>query len=349
MKPKTLRQQYFRDVVRLGSIVLLVCLLVLTLFNVVEVIEHADTRDEELVEMLVLGIALLSTFPLVLWMSWRTSARLLRPLRDIQDGVRNIKGGDLDMRLPVKDDGDELDFLARSLNEAFDAHREAQRRLDDFSANVAHQLRTPLTALRSQGQVCLTQERSFEDYRSAIGMMLEQVERLGQVVDQLLLLAKVSAGDGEASFEEMDLVELTRSVLEEFQAQMQDRGVACALQVPEFPLILRGNRLWLREAMCNLLHNALVHAPDSLELSLTLRQVDGWIEWRIEDSGPGFPAELRENLFSRLRRGRSTSDQGSGLGLAIVAEVAKRHGGHAAKVESRLGGAGVELRVPSGC
>lgn len=347
MKTIPLRKQYFRDVLRLGGLVLGLCLTVLTLFNAVEIMEHAENRREEVLEMLVLAGVLVATLPVVAWMAWRTSGRLLRPLRDIQEGVRNMREGDMNLRLTVADAQDELTYLTESLNAAFDAHREAQHRLEHFSANVSHQLRTPLTAMRAAGQVCLSQDRDVVAYRDCIGRMLEASERLTHMVHQLLQLARISSGQAGGDWPQFDFVALISEVAAPFIALAEDRQAAWELQLPTYSLLLRGNRVWLQEALANLLNNAMAYTPDPARFRLTVTQHDGWIHCQIEDNGPGIPPDQEAQLFQRFQRGSTTGDGGTGLGLAIVAEVIKIHGGSVEVGESRWGGAAFTCKLPS--
>ncbi len=345
MRPIPLRKRYFRDVMSLGSLVLGLCLLALTVFNVIEIREHVENREEELEELFVLVGIVLGILPVAAWLAWRTTSRLMRPLRDIEEGVRRIRGGQLEYRLPESGEGDELAYLVESLNAAFDAHREALSRLEAFSGNVAHQLRTPLTALRVAGQHGLSGVATGDMCRETIGRMLEQGERLSRTIDQLLLLATLGAEDSGRTMVPLDPYPLSVQVLRDFLPILEDRGVEHALVAPDVPVRMEGNPVWLREALENLLNNALTHCPDPLWLQLGLSQADGLLRWWVEDNGPGIPEAVRERVFERFRSG---GDGGSGLGLAIVAEIAARHGGYAVAMEGRKGGCRIEVRLPVG-
>jgi signal transduction histidine kinase len=347
MKTIPLRKRYFRDVMWLGGWVLGLSLLALTTFNAVEVYEHTENRTEELIEMGVFALVILGTFPVVVWMAWQTSGRLLRPLRDIQEGVREMRGGDMDVRLHVEGAQDELAYLAESLNAAFDAHRDAQHRLDAFSSNVSHQLRTPLTAMRAIGQVCLSQDRDVEAYQECIGSMLEESERLTHMVGQLLQLARISASDPKQTWPLMDMRDVVSEVCEPFVSLAHDRGAVFELQVPDVPLMIRGNKVWLREALVNLVNNAMAYTPDPGRFCLDLRCRDGLVKCQIEDNGPGVASEMRDQLFQRFRREGTDQDGGTGLGLAIVSEVMALHGGRVDyKKSTTLGGAAFSFELP---
>ena len=344
-----LRRRYFFGLVRFSALIMAACLLVLFAFNAVEYFEHRDQGREEAFESLTLTLALLALTPWIVWLAWSTSRRLLWPLRDIVDSAQRIRGGDLAHRVPVGGTPDELAQLAQTINQAFDAYQSTLDRLDRFSADVSHQLRTPLTALRGAGQVCLGKARGEEEYRETIGEMLEEVERLARVVDQLLLLARVGRAEPLSGAEPLDLSALTREAVEPFLPILEDRGADWTLELPTEPgPPVLGNPWWLREAMGNLINNALRYAPDPLRLRIRADTRGGELVWSIEDSGPGIPAALRDKVFDRFQRGPAgqAADGGLGLGLAIVQDVARAHGGRVVIGDSPLGGALVELWLP---
>jgi len=335
-----LRKRYFRDVVRMGLLILGVCIIVLTTFNAFEYWDHRGDGPEELLEMVILFAALVAVFPVVILMAWQTSGRLLRPLKEIQNTAERIRTGELDQRAEIPGGKDELQQLAESLNQAFDAHQQAQRKLEEFSQNVSHQLRTPLTVMRTTGEVALSQPRTPGEYQEALGHMLEQAERLTNRVNQLLLLAKVAGVNAESDKEPFDLVEVTGRVMDEFRPLWEDRNASWETDVPETPVLIEGNPWWMKEALSNLINNALAYTPDPASFRLTISSTEsGDVLWKLEDSGPGIPEEHQDQLFERFHRGPHSDKSGTGLGLAIVREVVHLHDGRLRVEESSLGGA----------
>lgn len=348
MKTIPLRRRYFRDVMGMGWLILLVCMLVLTAFNVVEYVDHRGEGSEELLEMIVLFAALLATFPLVILLAWRTSGRLLRPLKEIQQTVQEIREGDLKRRLKVDDADDELAYMVSSLNEAFDAHQTALGHLQQFSSNVSHQLRTPLTAMITEGQLALSRERSPDEYRDTLGRLLEQTDHLSRVIDQLLLLAKVTSERTVPEFEVVNLPRLTTEVLKEFRPYINDRGSEWSERIGEGKLLIRGNPWWLRESLSNLVNNALLYTPEPAKFTLKIWENENDVCWQLEDSGPGIPSDYQERIFEPFQRGEDVSDRGAGLGLSIVQEVVRLHQGKLYVCESELGGCGFCIEIPKG-
>jgi signal transduction histidine kinase len=340
-----LRKRYYRDVARLGVLVLLVCMVVLTGFNLIEYLEHKADQTEELWEMILLFVALVAVFPVMFWLAWRTSGRLLQPLLELQDAVDRMRNGELEARIsPGSDVDDEIGGLLRSVEEAFEAHREALRRLDRFSSDVSHQLRTPLTAMRTAGEACLGRARTPAEYQETIGRLLEQADRLSRVVDQLLLLARVGKEHPQDQFTLVGMRELTEGVLQEFQPMWEDRGAEVELNLAE--VSVPGNAVWIEEALRNLLNNATEYTPDPAHFRIGLQVVKDRMECRVEDSGPGIPMDRRESIFERFERGGNRTDGGTGLGLAIVQEVARVHGGALCLEDSDLGGCRFVLSIP---
>ncbi|MDA3873146.1 MAG: ATP-binding protein [Kiritimatiellae bacterium] len=336
MKSIPLRKRYFRDMIRMGIVIWVLCMGVLTAFNSVEYWEHREDGPEELIEMVVLIVALIAVFPLIFWVAWRTSGRLLRPLMEMQETVARIQAGELDRRVNPPINGDELSYLVDSLNQAFDAHQSALKRLEHFSADVSHQLRTPLTAMRTEGEVCLSQERSPDAYRETLAKLLEQADRMASGVDQLLTLAKVAAFAGIPDFEVVDLGVLSQEVLASFDTIIQDRQAVCEVEAQD-GVTLEGNPWWLSEAISNVVNNSLTYCPDPAHFRLRLYQDGESIIWSFEDNGPGILAAYRDRIFDRYRLAGQRGDGSTGLGLAIVQEIVRLHEGTVSVEDSDLG------------
>lgn len=345
-----LLKRYAGDLTRMGASVLLLCVLAVAGFNAVEIWEHQETREEELEELGVIVLILLGTFPVIVWMARRTAKRLLEPLLTIQTGLKEIQSGVLQTRIPVEAEEEELVYLAESLNAAFDAHRHVRAQLERFSGNVSHQLRTPLTAMRTEGELCLRQNRDGEGWRESVARMLESCERTGHLVDQLLLLARVSAHEEGAGFGAVDLREVMEGVLWEYRLVLEDREGAVAVSLPAYPVCMKGNGVWLGEAFRNLLNNALTHVPDGAPLRMELSQEEAVVEWVVEDGGAGMLPDQAGTFDGEAVAGVPRADRsGTGLGLAIVREIVQVHGGRLEVGNGSLGGACVRMVFPGGC
>jgi len=345
MKP-SLRNNYF------GWLLLLLILSYLLLASVLISIEWHEAHSSvssfrnEVPELLAFFSVMAATLPVVVLAAWVIAGRLLRPLRQVLNTAEQIRQGDFNERIPPLPHKDELSRLADTINDAFDRYSAAVRRLEHFSADASHQLRTPLTAIKSISEVTLQAERSGETYQDALGDILEQTSKLNEMMDQLLLLSKLDLSMRD-SFQVVALgpavTTWMASILETFD------HVRVTTNVKDVESIkMLGNEVLLHEVFSNLIDNARSFTPESGEIAVTFKRLHtSGIEWRIEDSGPGISDEDRQRVFDRFYRSIKSIHRGSGLGLAIVREIVQLHGGTIrAERSERLGGAAIIMELP---
>jgi len=266
---------------------------------------------------------------------------LERARRDVSEVVRVGQGGRVEEQGPV-----EVRALLRDVNallDRLDAAFAAQAR---FTAEAAHEPRTPVTILRGELDLALRHPRPHGELMRTMASLSEEVDRLGALVDSLMVLARVDSGQVEQDRRPVPVVELVaRCVRQEgpgIEAQRGrlevDLGLAQHAQVRVHPSLAE-------VALGNLLRNARVHAPGSpVRLSAEIDQ--GFVVLRVDDAGAGIPPAERERVFDRLVRGRQVRAPGLGLGLPLAREIARRHGGDCAVEEGPLGGARFSLRLP---
>ncbi len=292
--------------------------------------------------LLSIPLALLVTGGL----AWLLARGSLRPIAEITEGARRISGSNLGERLPTRGTGDELDQLAGTLNEMMERIQHSVERMRDFSADAAHQLRTPLTALRSQLEVTLEKERRPEEYRRVLEDVLGEVEMLTEGVNAMLRLAHSEAGIDPARRVPVALAPLLEEVLEFFLPFAEDKGVQ--LQHARLPEVtVPGDPTWIHQLFANLVHNGIKYTPPGGTVSLDATRVDGEVLVQVRDTGVGVAAAERERIFERFHRvGARQSVPGAGLGLPIAREIARAHGG-SISVESRPGyGSVFSVRLP---
>lgn len=344
----SLRSRYF------GWLLLLLAFNYILLLGTITSIELHEAHSEqtpfrnEIPEIVAFLGVLSASVPVVLLVAWRIAGRLLRPLNKVVTTAEHIRQGHLDERIPPLPHDDELARLADTINEAFDRYAAAVRRLEHFSADASHQLRTPLTAIRGAADVALQAERSADEYRETLGEILEQTARLNETVEQLLALSRLDRSMRD-SFQPVALAPLLRRWIDEAREAMDGIHLSAAVDAPDM-LLVRGNEVLLHEVFSNLFDNAHAFTGDGGEIHVALMEAtDHRLVWRIEDSGPGIPEEDRERVFDRFFRGRHSTHRGSGLGLAIVREIVLLHGG-SIRVErsERLGGAAIVIALPAG-
>ncbi|MBQ7885967.1 MAG: HAMP domain-containing protein [Clostridia bacterium] len=273
--------------------------------------------------------------------------RALLPVRKMTQAAQAIAhGGDLSHRSTLAGyhaGGDELHALARTLEEMLErleASFEHERR---FTGDAAHELRTPLNAMATQGEYALSRE-SLGEKDEAIVRMLEKSEEMRAMVDQLLLIARLDAGQTPME-DGVDLAALIESVAEEFTPVAQDRDIR--IETTAEPVVVRGNRAMLTRAVINLVDNAIRYGREGGRVSVALTSEDGQAVIRVKDDGEGLSEEALGHVFERFWRGDSArTTQGTGIGLAIVRAAARAHGGDAAAGSTPGEGSCFTIRLP---
>jgi signal transduction histidine kinase len=254
---------------------------------------------------------------------WWLVGRTLRSVEAIRAEVVNIHGHDLHRRVPVPRGQTEIARLARTMNDMLDRLEDSTRRQERFVADASHELRSPLTRMRSELEVDLTHPEGA-DPRATERSILDETIGLQRLVDDLLQLARSDAGTGPTMRTALDLDDLVlrhaRRLRADGRVEVDITGVSAAQ--------VEGDTEQLDRAIRNVADNAVRHARSRVELALSER--DGDAVLTVSDDGPGIPAEERERVFERFARvdaSRTAGDGGTGLGLAITREIVERHGG----------------------
>jgi len=241
-------------------------------------------------------------------------------------------------RLPVPSTRDEVERLGSTLNEMLGRLEAGLQRERDFVADAGHELRTPLALLRTELELALRQGQSEEELREALRVSVEEVDRLAQLADDLLLIARYDRGRLPLRVESVDARSLLDSVVTRFQWRADEATRPLASEAPS-GLTVRGDRLRLEQALGNLVDNALRHGRG--RVTLRAAGADGSVELAVEDQGDGFADGFAERAFERFSRAQHDTG-GAGLGLAIVRVIAEAHGGSA----DVSGGSRVRLMLP---
>ncbi len=275
--------------------------------------------------------------------------RLLGPLARLADGARRITAEQLHERLPEERSGREVDGLRQAFNDTLARLEASFEQLRRFTADASHELRTPLTALRSVGEVGLSTARDPAAYREVIGSMLEEVDRLTRLADELLTLARAEAGESRLRPEPLDLSALAGEVVERLGVLAEERGQTLELEAPA-PAPVQGDRLVLRQALVNLVDNAIKYSPERTRVRVRTGVGDGQAWAEVVDQGPGLAAEHRERVFERFYRvdkSRSREVGGTGLGLALVKWAAEAHHGKVELETAEGRGSTFRLALPA--
>lgn len=271
--------------------------------------------------------SLVGSIALIALLSWLAARRGLAPIREIARLATNISAERLGDRLPMQGVPAEMVELAQAFNDMLDRLGDSFRRLREFSSDVAHELRTPVSNIMTQTQVVLSAERSAQDYREVLHSILEEHERLARMVGDMLYLSKAENGLMVPGDEVVDLAAESRSLSAFYEALVEELGVQLHVRGAG---AVRGHRLMLRRAISNLLSNAIRHTArgNAVELSVDDSRADV-VELSVRNPGPDIPPEHLPRLFDRFYQvdpSRSKSGEGAGLGLAIARSIALAHG-----------------------
>ena len=276
--------------------------------------------------------------------------RVLRRVDAMSASAQTIMSGDLSQRLPRTGSGDELDRLATSLNAMLERIGELMKGLQEVSDNIAHDLKTPLTRLRNGVDEALRSAQSPDDYRACLEKVVEESEGLIRVFNALLMIARLESGAAQEAMQHFDVAEVARDVAELYDAVAEEQGVMLTLDA-DGPLMLRGGRELIGQALANLVDNAIKHGQpqDSdaqVVVNIAARRMGNRIELTIADRGPGVAAQDRARVLERfVRLEGSRSRPGSGLGLSLASAVARLHHG-ALRLDDNEPGLRVTIDLP---
>lgn len=269
------------------------------------------------------------------------------PMRHLSERIGDIGSGQLHLRLDATQVPRELQHLVSSFNQMLDRLQDSFVRLSDFSADIAHELRTPVTNLMTQAQVALSKQRSADEYQELLYSSLEELDRMSKMVADMLFLAQAEHHLNQPAFAAVDLAAEVRDLFEYFEALAEDRGVALLLEGDA--AVVQGDRLMLRRALSNLLSNGLRYTAAGESLRVRLDRHGQYVELRVENPGADIPLAHLPRLFDRFYRvdpARQRKGEGAGLGLAIVKSIVEVHCG-SIDVESKAGLTCFTVRLPT--
>lgn len=288
----------------------------------------------------------LGIFPLV---GYQIARQGIRPVEEIATTARHISSTNLRERILPEGYPSELASLASTFNEMLDRLQESFERISRFSADIAHDLRTPVNNIRGEAEVALARARTLEEYRDVLGSCLEEAVRLSDLIGDLLFLARAESPLSHLHWARVDVGELLGSVREYYEAAATEGGISLTTAIGNEPVIAKLDRTLLQRAVGNLVANAIAHTPPGGSVVLVANAEVDTVRIEVSDTGVGIPPEDLPRVFDRFFRvdkSRSQASGGTGLGLAIVQSIMQLHGGNA-EVASQLGhGTQVTLRMP---
>lgn len=278
-------------------------------------------------------------------LGWLAAHKGLAPLRRVTATAQGLSAERLGERLADGDAPAEVRELVDAFNGMLDRLESSFRRLSDFSADIAHELRTPVSNLMTQTEVALSRARSPDEYREVLASNLEEYERIARMVSDMLFLAQAENGRLPRALETVALRDEARALVEFYEALAEEQGVRIAVGGAA---AVTGDRLMLRRALANLLSNALRHTPRGGTVDIVIGARDCRAVLAVRNPGDTIPPEELSRIFERFHRAsreRERHGEGAGLGLAITRSIAEAHGGRVT-VESAAGVTTFRIELP---
>jgi len=280
---------------------------------------------------------------------YRLARRALAPLDSMACRAEQITAERLGERLPVENPHDELGHLARVFNDTLARLERSFDQLQRFTADASHELRTPLTTIRTVGEVGLQKEGNAEHYRDTIGSMLEEVNRLTGLVDDLLTISRADAGHIQLRLTNISVLDLARESAALLEVLAEEKSQHLIVDGEGSPVV-NGDRLILRQALVNLIDNAVKHSPAGARISIRVEsRIGNEAVVEVHDSGPGIDSEHQSRVFDRFYRvdkARSRDAGGAGLGLSIAKWAVEVNGGRIELESEKNKGCTFRIRLP---
>lgn len=265
-------------------------------------------------------------------------SRALKPVGEITRRAEQISSRNLSERLPEAATGDELEALSTALNKMIGRIEHSFRHMNRLTADASHELRTPLTVLRGELEAVAQQQDIPAQARETIESALEESERLSKIVESLLAISRLDAGEALMTRERFDLSELVADTVEQMRLLAEDKRITLSCSA-EDPVQVEGDPSRLKQVVVNLADNAIKYTNEGGRVDIRVGAVDGKALLEVSDSGVSIPTEALPHVFERFYRvdkARSRQMGGAGLGLSIVKSICEAHGGHIT-VESTQG------------
>lgn len=265
------------------------------------------------------------------------SRRLSSRLEELSRNSQAILEGDLHLRMPVSPRGDEFDAMSESLNRMLDRIEDLMAGMRAVSESIAHDLRSPISRLRSRIEVALMHPQDADATRDVLQQTVQDIDHVLAMFNALLTIAVAESGAPREQFADVDLAGIAADAVETYEPAAEEKGLRLSLDARE-PVRLRGEPHLLAQALANLLDNAVKYVPSPGRVAVRVRAEGERARLEVADDGPGVPDAFRERAFERFARVEaSRTTPGSGLGLSLVRAVARLHGGDVTLADGRPG------------
>lgn len=300
--------------------------------RIIQVAESLSSTHHTLSDLKTIFL-MLSPFAILILTScgWFLANRALTPVVEITNTARKITAEKLNERLPIQEPGDELAGLSETINSMLARLEDSFSRIKQFSADASHELRTPLAILKGETEVTLRWAKSEEELRQTLESNLEEINLMGRILEDLLVLAKSEAKDLHLEIEEFSLSDLLQDIYLNAKtlAEPQKHEIQLRLQV-DAEIMICGDQIQLYRMLLNLVNNSIKYTMPGGMIELDLQVNEEMAIISVKDSGVGIPEEHLSHIFDRFYRidaARNREDGGTGLGLSIVKAIIDAHGG----------------------
>lgn len=316
--------------------------------SIVQIGTSLEDFDETMKRLLIIMIiAIPTSIASTIAIGYAAARKALRPVEKMRKTAFKITSRNLGERIDLGRRKDELGRLAQTFNEMIDRLQGAFQRINQFSSDVSHELKTPLTIIKGETEVALRKERTVAEYKSILASHLEEADQMTRIIEDLLLLSKADKDEMRMSIETISLRDLVLTVCADMRLLAQQKDVQLVAETSA-DAKLRGDELKLRRMLRNIVDNGIKYTPTGGTVEVSSQVNDGMVTIDVRDTGLGIAKEDLKYIFDRFYRAdRSRKrENGSGLGLSISKWIAEAHGG-TIDVESRISsGSLFSIRLP---
>ncbi len=286
--------------------------------------------NDEILEKVgeIFGYGFLAMLAMGALLGWLVSRHAMSGVERVTETATHIDRGDLNRRVPIGKEGQEIEDLARSFNNMLDRIQILVTDLEEVTNSIAHDLRSPLTRIRGIAESALSTEKNADAYQEMAGVVIEECDQLLGMINTMLTIAQTDSGLSCFSKTPLDIRDILRETVELFQPAAEDMGIAMRVQLSEHPLTVRGDKTALKRVVANLLDNAIKFSKNGGRIKTTTALYDTKVMIEISDTGMGIEEKDLPHIFDRFYRGdKSRSDPGNGLGLSLALAIIRAHGG----------------------
>jgi heavy metal sensor kinase len=306
-------------------------------------------EDDEFVAQFqnIFGTTVAAVMALATLIGWFMAKRALANVEEVTRTAQAISASDLEQRVPVKGEANEIDRLATTFNDMLDRIQKLIIEMKEMNENIAHDLRSPITRIRGMAELTLTTGKAIDEYESAAAGTIEDCDRLLEMINTMLYISQTEATARKSATQEVDISSVVRDACELFQPVADDKGVHLILEIGS-QVIVRGVLQGLQRMLANLIDNALNYTPSEGTVTISVTGAEKLGIIAVKDTGIGIPPEELPHIFRRFYRcDRSRSRPGTGLGLTLVQAIVDAHQGRIAVTSTPNVGTTFTITLPA--